>query len=43
MAFPRAASPSLSIEDETWRREHAAQMAAHREPPRQSATRLRAV
>jgi uncharacterized protein YbjT (DUF2867 family) len=30
MAFPPAPAPSLSIEDERWRREHAAQMAIHR-------------
>jgi hypothetical protein len=33
MAFPRASSPSLSIEDRRWREAHAAQMALHREPP----------
>ena len=43
MAFPRAAGPSLSIEDERWRSEHAAQMAIHREQPAQPAALLRAV
>jgi uncharacterized protein YbjT (DUF2867 family) len=33
MAFPVAPVASLSIEDECWRREHAAQMAIHREKP----------
>jgi uncharacterized protein YbjT (DUF2867 family) len=43
MAFPRATRPSLSIDDARWRDEHAAQMAAHREPPSQPAPLLRAV
>jgi uncharacterized protein YbjT (DUF2867 family) len=43
MAFPPAPRPTLSIEDERWRREHAAQMAAHREPSSQPTARLRAV
>ena len=30
MAFPRAPNPSLSIDDQRWRQEHAAQMTAHR-------------
>jgi NAD(P)H dehydrogenase (quinone) len=43
MAFPSAPNSSLSIEDERWRREHAAQMADHREPPLKAAPLMRAV
>jgi uncharacterized protein YbjT (DUF2867 family) len=43
MAFPRAPEPSLSIEDERWRDEHAAQMAAHQEKPLEPPALLRAV
>ena len=43
MAFPRALRPTLSIEDETWRSEHAAQMAAHRQPASTPSPRIRAV
>jgi uncharacterized protein YbjT (DUF2867 family) len=43
MAFPRAAQPSLSIEDERWREEHAAQMAQDRTQPVKPTARIRAV
>ena len=43
MGFPSTPNPSLSIEDERWRREHAAQMADHREPPLKAAPLMRAV
>jgi uncharacterized protein YbjT (DUF2867 family) len=43
MAFPPAPAPSLSIEDERWRREHAAQMALHRDKPFAPAVLMRAV
>jgi uncharacterized protein YbjT (DUF2867 family) len=43
MAFPRAPRPTLSIEDERWREEHAAQMARHRAPSPTPAQRIRAV
>jgi hypothetical protein len=43
MAFPRAPHPTLSIEDERWRREHADQMALHAGPPATPAQRMRAV
>jgi uncharacterized protein YbjT (DUF2867 family) len=33
MGFPPAPVPTLAIEDERWRREHATQMASHREKP----------
>jgi uncharacterized protein YbjT (DUF2867 family) len=33
MAFPTAPHPTLSIQDERWRQEHAAQMALHCQPP----------
>jgi uncharacterized protein YbjT (DUF2867 family) len=42
MALPRAPHPSLSIEDERWRHEHAAQMAVHRGQPLTPAARIRA-
>ena len=41
MAFPRAPHSTVSIEDERWREEHAAQMATHRCQPSTSAARLR--
>jgi hypothetical protein len=43
MAFPAAPVASLSIKDETWRREHAAQMAIHREKPCSPQVLMRAV
>jgi hypothetical protein len=43
MAFPPAPVPSLSIDDERWRREHAAQMSIHREKPLPPVVRMRAV
>ena len=43
MAFPVAPVASLSIEDERWRREHAAQMAIHREKPFTPPALMRAV
>jgi len=33
MGFPPAPTPTLSIDDERWRAEHAAQMAGHAAPP----------
>jgi uncharacterized protein YbjT (DUF2867 family) len=42
MAFPPAPNPSLSIDDERWRAEHAAQMALHRGKPTTLAQRIRA-
>ncbi len=43
MAFPKAPHPSLSIEDQRWRDEHTAQMAAHNEQPLTPPALLRAV
>ncbi len=43
MAFPPATVSSLSIEDENWRREHAAQMAIHREKSCSPRVLMRAV
>jgi uncharacterized protein YbjT (DUF2867 family) len=43
MGFPPAPVPSLSIEDERWRREHAAQMAIHRAKPFAPPALMRAV
>jgi hypothetical protein len=43
MAFPPAPVSSLSIQDERWRREHAAQMAIHRAQPFSSPALMRAV
>ena len=43
MAFPAAPHPSLSIEDELWRRDHAEQMADHRQPAYPPAPLMRAV
>jgi uncharacterized protein YbjT (DUF2867 family) len=43
MAFPPAPASSLSIQDERWRREHAAQMALHREKPFAAPALMRAV
>jgi uncharacterized protein YbjT (DUF2867 family) len=42
MAFPRAPHPTLSIEEERWRAEHADQMAHHRAPSPTPAQRIRA-
>jgi uncharacterized protein YbjT (DUF2867 family) len=43
MAFPRAPNPSLSVDDERWRAEHAAQMALHRRKPTMLAQSIHAV
>jgi uncharacterized protein YbjT (DUF2867 family) len=42
MAFPHAPHPSLPVDDECWRAEHAAQMALHRGKPTTLAERIRA-
>jgi hypothetical protein len=43
MAFPGAPRPSVSIEDESWRREHGEQMALHLGQTLTPAARIRAV
>ena len=43
MAFPRAPVPSLSIENQRWRGEHAAQMAGDRASPSLPVARMRTV
>jgi uncharacterized protein YbjT (DUF2867 family) len=43
MGFPRAPHPTLSIEDDRWREEHAAQMARPRKPSSTPTQRIRAV